>query len=415
MRGPLRAWLVAALTAGCSPTDPCANVAGACVALTVDGHGDVDTLRLSLSGAAAGSRFAPVEAKVATLPVYLALQLAHADPAGNVFAGGAVDILVEASLATHPVGAGLAHVTVGRDAHVNATVALSTQTITVDDLATTTAPADLAMACVPGDLAALASDPRNCGACGHDCLGGGCMAGQCQPVTLVTGRPSLAGIALDGSNVYFAQPGGAYAGVQKLPMSGGAPTLLTPGSVTGLALAGTTLVVADSGAWASSLRVPDGAGGLMRVVQTSIDKVASDGVNVYFAGAGSSPITSLPLPLTSGTNPGQVGTAPVPVQALATDGTTVYFAGANGIGGIPVPSGSATIYNGVAGVTALAIDGGALWAATGTTLIKYVRQGSTLTATQTLSGPTSSVAGLAVDASAVYWTQQDGSVFRIAK
>src|SRR5437764_9527129 len=27
-------------------------------------------------------------------------------------------------------------------------------------------------------------DPRNCGSCGHDCHGGACAAGVCQPVTL---------------------------------------------------------------------------------------------------------------------------------------------------------------------------------------------------------------------------------------
>jgi hypothetical protein len=28
-------------------------------------------------------------------------------------------------------------------------------------------------------------DPKNCGRCGHDCLGGGCSSGRCQPVSLV--------------------------------------------------------------------------------------------------------------------------------------------------------------------------------------------------------------------------------------
>jgi hypothetical protein len=28
------------------------------------------------------------------------------------------------------------------------------------------------------------TDPANCGYCGHDCLGGGCTAGVCQPVVL---------------------------------------------------------------------------------------------------------------------------------------------------------------------------------------------------------------------------------------
>jgi hypothetical protein len=30
------------------------------------------------------------------------------------------------------------------------------------------------------------SDPKNCGTCGHDCLGGACVAGQCQPKVIAT-------------------------------------------------------------------------------------------------------------------------------------------------------------------------------------------------------------------------------------
>src|SRR5204863_597521 len=30
----------------------------------------------------------------------------------------------------------------------------------------------------------LTSDAKNCGTCGHDCLGGTCMEGQCQPVLI---------------------------------------------------------------------------------------------------------------------------------------------------------------------------------------------------------------------------------------
>lgn len=37
-------------------------------------------------------------------------------------------------------------------------------------------------ACVTGSQ----SDPRNCGSCGHDCLGGDCGQGLCQPFTLAT-------------------------------------------------------------------------------------------------------------------------------------------------------------------------------------------------------------------------------------
>src|SRR5262249_46285224 len=37
------------------------------------------------------------------------------------------------------------------------------------------------------------SDRKNCGACGHDCLGAVCASGKCQPVTLVTGQDGCPG------------------------------------------------------------------------------------------------------------------------------------------------------------------------------------------------------------------------------
>ncbi len=57
----------------------------------------------------------------------------------------------------------------------------------------------------------LASDPKNCGACGHDCLGGACKASVCQPVVLATGQTSPMAIALNSTYVFwvnFTTPGG---------------------------------------------------------------------------------------------------------------------------------------------------------------------------------------------------------------
>lgn len=51
----------------------------------------------------------------------------------------------------------------------------------------------------------LATDPANCGACGHSCLGGKCTGGKCEPFQLASAsRPS--GLALDAMHVYFTFP-----------------------------------------------------------------------------------------------------------------------------------------------------------------------------------------------------------------
>lgn len=55
---------------------------------------------------------------------------------------------------------------------------------------------------------ASATDPRNCGRCGHDCVGGACTNGVCQPWVVSTAPAS--DLQSDDTNVYWvlgAQPG----------------------------------------------------------------------------------------------------------------------------------------------------------------------------------------------------------------
>jgi hypothetical protein len=48
-----------------------------------------------------------------------------------------------------------------------------------------------------------AQDPHNCGQCGHDCLGGTCAGGACQPVVLFSGDTPIS-IVVDGPTVFAA-------------------------------------------------------------------------------------------------------------------------------------------------------------------------------------------------------------------
>ena len=53
-----------------------------------------------------------------------------------------------------------------------------------------------------GDTAA---DPKNCGACGHDCLGGACDKGTCQAAKLADGLAIPQGIAVNDGSVFVAE------------------------------------------------------------------------------------------------------------------------------------------------------------------------------------------------------------------
>lgn len=71
------------------------------------------------------------------------------------------------------------------------------------------------------------TDSKNCGACGHDCLGGACKGSTCQPLELATGQSMSWGIAVDANRVYWSNQGSGD--IQSVPLSGGQATKLATG------------------------------------------------------------------------------------------------------------------------------------------------------------------------------------------
>lgn len=55
------------------------------------------------------------------------------------------------------------------------------------------------------------NDAANCGACGHDCLGGECSDGACEPVSLIF-NSEISAIAADEENVYYSTSSGSSSG-----------------------------------------------------------------------------------------------------------------------------------------------------------------------------------------------------------
>lgn len=47
------------------------------------------------------------------------------------------------------------------------------------------------------------TNPAHCGRCGHDCGGGACVAGRCQPVVIASDQEGPSAIALDETHVYW--------------------------------------------------------------------------------------------------------------------------------------------------------------------------------------------------------------------
>jgi len=73
-----------------------------------------------------------------------------------------------------------------------------------------------------GPCTNLATNPKHCGACFHDCLGGQCAGGACQPVQLATENGGhLLAIALDATHVYWTNR--TTGDIMRVPIAGGAP------------------------------------------------------------------------------------------------------------------------------------------------------------------------------------------------
>ncbi len=72
----------------------------------------------------------------------------------------------------------------------------------------------------------LDGDPLNCGDCDHDCLGGECEVGTCQPVVLVEGESAPLNVAVDETHVYWTNFQ-ASGSVVRATSSGGNRTVLT--------------------------------------------------------------------------------------------------------------------------------------------------------------------------------------------
>ena len=108
--------------------------------------------------------------------------------------------------------------------------------------------------------AVLATDPRNCGRCDHDCLGGECTAGACQPFVVAGGLTGPGELALDESRIYWETNDQTQTPKSVVSCARGgcqAPALVISGlaDVKSLLVAGDTLFFAtfDSNAGQSAL------------------------------------------------------------------------------------------------------------------------------------------------------------------
>jgi len=262
------------------------------------------------------------------------------------------------------------------------------------------------------------TDPMSCGACGHDCLGGACIAGVCQPVVLTTGQPDLLFLAVNATDLYWTTDPGA---VVTMPIAGGTPRILVSSSwsLEGIAIDSTTIYYSTYGG-GSIMTLPLG-GGVPSTFASGLERpigVAVDALNLYYADFESGFIFEIPITGGSATPivPEDTGTAGVAVRS-----NTLYWASPPGVlDEMPVTGGTtSTLGADQVHAFGIAVDHTTVYWTTlyGGNVLSMPMGGGTVTTL--VNGLSAYSSGIAVDDKSIYWcatsSNEVGSIMRLAK
>jgi hypothetical protein len=179
----------------------------------------------------------------------------------------------------------------------------------------------------------LATDPMNCGWCGHDCGGTTCSASMCQPVTIAPPPGNLANLgafAVNDTNVYWANSGALN--VCPLTGCGVNPTVIAPmkpnSAISSIALdASAVYWVTDFPFTLQTCPLAGCSGSPTTLFTLAGDPtggfVVSDGTWVYLTGANATSNAALmKIPVGGGT---PIVLAQGGFGPPAIDATAVYF------------------------------------------------------------------------------------------
>ena len=280
----------------------------------------------------------------------------------------------------------------------------------------------------------VTSDSKNCGYCGHDCNGGQCHSGMCEPIIIASGLETPSGIAVDGANVYFTL---YLAGtVETCPLTGcaGAPKILSAGNdePNDIKVDATNLYWASegSGVGLGSIKrcaLPGCSSPTTLGSGSIVDWVATDANNVYWTSTYDGFAYSCPIAGCGGTGTPIASNLTVPWHITA-DATNVYIAVWNGSLNAPATNGGVIGKCPVGGCTGaptqlsksenqpyqIAVDTDYVyWAGFKDNTIKRCAIAGCPTGATVIASGEGGPSGIAVDDKYVYWTNYSSGTVRV--
>jgi hypothetical protein len=258
------------------------------------------------------------------------------------------------------------------------------------------------------------SDPSNCGACGHGCLGGDCVDSGCQPVEAASGQGHPTAIAVDEDTIYWTNYDGGE--VMKVSIAGGAPMALAlqQSSPRGIAVDATNVYwVNESEDFSGAVRQMPREGGAQKILgdkdtgQNGPFGIAVDATHVYWTNQYGSTVKKAPID--SNNTPSDVAIDQKTPWSIAVHVTSVFWTNRYGLPSGTVMKASigeppdAGVFVDASEPYGIAVDSTHVyWTTRGDTQIwsAPIAGGPSLTLTNSPQEPSF----IAVDATGVYWT-----------
>jgi hypothetical protein len=176
-----------------------------------------------------------------------------------------------------------------------------------------------------GCESAQATDPKNCGTCGHDCKGVSCAAGLCTPTVIVQGEASPGWLAVDSTYIYWTTYVANTGQIRRAPLTGGTPvTLASNQNQPAFVAVDATTVYWDTNAGGTVMKVAITGGTPVEIAtgQNWPAGIAADATGVYWANDKGNTISRLPL---AGGTPQVIASASSPCGPVL-DANYMYFA-----------------------------------------------------------------------------------------